>query len=100
VYNNTIATVNGQIQQAENPTPAVVISTEAGSVDNALLVDYLTAEVELEVPEIRSTDPIIPIDNNCMDDELHCGMPGGSGDYEDEGDESNEPNSIRTARRR
>jgi hypothetical protein len=29
VYNNTLATVKRQIQQAENPTPAVVISVEA-----------------------------------------------------------------------
>jgi len=36
VYNNTRATVKHQIQQAENPTPAVVISVEAASVDNAI----------------------------------------------------------------
>jgi len=35
VYNNTLATVKHQIQQAENPTPAVVISMEAARVDNA-----------------------------------------------------------------
>ena len=29
VYNNTLATVKRQIQQAENPTPAVVVSVEA-----------------------------------------------------------------------
>jgi hypothetical protein len=48
VYNNTLATVKHQIQQAENPTPAVVISTEAASVDNAILLDYLTSKVALE----------------------------------------------------
>jgi len=44
--------------------------------------------VALEEPEIGSTDPNIPIDNNCTDDELHFGMPGGSEDFEDEVDES------------
>jgi hypothetical protein len=88
VYNNTLATVKGQIQQAENQTTAVVISVEAARVDNAILLDYLKSEVALEEPEIGSTDSNIPIDNNCTDDELHFGMPGGSGDFEDEGDES------------
>jgi len=97
VYNNTLTTVKRQIQQAENPTPAVVISTEAASVDDAILIDYLTSEVALEEPEIGSTDPNIPIDNNCKDEEIYFWMPGGSGDYEDEGDESDEYDSIRTA---
>jgi hypothetical protein len=97
VYNNTLATVKHQIQQVENPMPAMVISTEAASVDNAILLDYLTSEVALEEPEIGSTDPNILIDNNCTDDELHFRMPGGSGDYEDEGDESDEHDAIRTA---
>jgi len=89
VYNNTLAAVKRQIQQAENPTPAVVISVEAARVDNAILLDYLTSEVALEEPEIGSTDPDIPIDNNCTDDELHFWMPGARRDFEDEGDESN-----------
>jgi len=97
VYNNTLATVKRQIQKAENPTPAVVISVEAVRVDNAFLVDYLTSEVALEEPEIGSTDPNIPTDNNCTDDELHFRMPVGSGDFEDEGDESD---AIATASRR
>jgi len=100
VYNNTLATVKRQIQQAENPTPAVVISVEAAHVDNAIHLDYLASEVALEEPEIGSTDPNISIDNNCTDDELHFGMPGGSGDYEDEGDESDDRNAIPTASRR
>jgi len=79
VYNNTLATVKRQIQQAENPMPAVVTSVEAAHVDNAILIDYLTSEVALEKPEIESTDPNIPMDNNCTDDELHFVMPGGSG---------------------
>jgi hypothetical protein len=100
VYNNTLATVKRQIQQAENPTPAVVISTEASSVDNAILRDYSTSEVALEELEIGSTDPNIPMDNHCTDDELHFGMPWGSGEYEDEGDESDEHDAIRTSSRR
>jgi hypothetical protein len=100
VYKNTLATVKCQIQQAENPTPAAVISTQATHVDNAILVDYLTSEVALEEPEIGSTDPNIPIDNNCMDDELHFGMPQGCEDYDDEGDEIDESDAIPTARRR
>jgi len=60
VYNNTHATVKRQIQQAENPTPAVVISVEAARVDNAILLEYLTSEVAPEEPEIGSTDPNIP----------------------------------------
>jgi len=96
VYNNTLATVKRQIQQEENPMPAVVISVEAAHVDNTILLDYLTSEVALEEAEIGSTDSNIPIDNNCMDDEQHCGMPGGSGDFEDERDESD---AIPTASR-
>jgi len=96
VYNNTLATVKHQIQQAENPTPAVVISVKAARVDNAILLDYLNLEVALEEPEIGSTDLNIAIDNNCTDDKLHFGMPGGSGDFEDEGDESD---AIPTASR-
>jgi hypothetical protein len=78
----------------------VVISVEAARVDNAILLVYLASEVALEEPEIGSTDPNIAIDNNCTDDELHFGMPGGSGDYEDEGDGSDVRDAIRTASRR
>jgi len=77
--------------------PAVVISVEAARVDTAILLDYLTSEVALEEPEIGRTEPNILIDNNCMDDELHFGMPGGSGDFKDENDESD---AIPTASRR
>jgi hypothetical protein len=80
VYDNTVAPVQCQIQQAENPTPAVVISVEAACVDNGILLNYLASEVALEEPEMGSTDPNIPIDNNCMHDGLHFGMPGDSGD--------------------
>jgi len=99
MYKNTLGTVKRQIQQAENPTPAVVISVEAAHVENAILLDYLASEVALEEPEIGCTDPNIPIDNNCMDDKLHFGMPGGSGDYEDEGDESDDRDGIPTVSR-
>jgi hypothetical protein len=39
VYNNTLVTGNHQIQQAENPTAAVVISIEAAQVNNTILLD-------------------------------------------------------------
>jgi len=99
VYKYTLATVQRQIQQAENPTPAAVISTEAARVDNAILLDYLTSEVELEEPEIGSTDPNIPIDNNCTDDKLDIVMPGGCEDYDNEGDEIDNSDAIPTASR-
>jgi len=96
VYNNTLATVKHQIQQAENPTPAVVISMEAARVDNAILLDYLTSEVALLDPVIPSTDPNNPINNNCMNDELHLGIQGRSGDSEDARDKRNVRNTIPT----
>jgi hypothetical protein len=76
VYKNSLATVKRHIQQVENPTTAVVISVQAARVNNAFLHDYLTCEVLLEEPEIRTTDPTILIDNNCMDDQLHFAMSG------------------------
>jgi len=100
VYKNTLATVKGQIRQAENPTPAVVINTEAVRVDNAILLDYLNSEMAIEESEIGSTDPKIPTDNNCTDDKLDFGMAGGSGDYEHEGDESHERDDLPTTSRR
>jgi len=68
VYNNTLATVKRQIQQAENPTPAVVVSVEAACIGNAILLDYLASDVELEEPEIVSTDQNIATDIKCIDD--------------------------------
>ena len=100
VYDSNVATVKRQIQQAENPTPAVVISVEAARVDNTILLDCLASEVALEEPEIGSADPKIQIDNNCTDDKLHFGMPAGSRDYEDEGDESEHRDASPTASRR
>jgi hypothetical protein len=97
VYKNTFARVKRQIRQVENLTPAVVMSVEAAPVDNAILLDYLTSKVAVEEPEIRRTDPHIPIDNNCTNDKMHFAMPGGSGDYEDEGDESDERDTFPTA---
>jgi len=58
----------------------MVISVEAARVDTTILLDYLASKVALEEPEIGRTDPNIPIENNSMDDELHFGMPGGSGE--------------------
>ena len=55
----------------------MVISMEAARVDNAIHLDYLTSEVALEEPEFGSTDPNIPRDNNCTDDELQFRMLGG-----------------------
>jgi hypothetical protein len=78
----------------------MVISVQAEPVDNAILPDYLTSDVALEEPEIGSTDPNIPTENNCMEDQLHFGMPWGSGDYQDEGDASDMCNAISTACRR
>ena len=97
MHNNTIAKVRRPIQQAENPTPAVVISVKAARIDNAHLLDYLTSEVALEEPEIGNTDPNIPIDKYCADHELLCGISGSSGDYADEGDASDEHDAIPTA---
>jgi hypothetical protein len=96
VYNNTDATVNRQIQQVENLKPAMVISVEAARVDNAILLDYLASEVALQEPEIETTDPNIPIDKIWRDDELHFGMPGVSEDYIDDGDESDDHDTIPT----
>jgi len=87
VYNNTLAAVKRQIQQVENPTPDVVNDVEAARIDNAILLEYLGSKVALEEPVMRSTDPKIPIHNNCTDDKLYIGMPVGSGDYQGEGDE-------------
>jgi len=97
VYTNRLGTVKSQIQQAENTTPAAVITMEAARFDNANHLNYLTSEVALEEPEVRSTDPNIPMHNNRTNDELHFGMPGVSGDFEDEADESD---AIPTASRR
>jgi hypothetical protein len=99
VYNNPLATVKQLIEQAENPTPAVLISMEAAHVDNTNLLDYLASAVVLEETEIRGTVPNIPIDNNSTDDELHFGMPAGSRVYQDEGDESDMSDAIPTASR-
>jgi hypothetical protein len=100
VYKNTLATVKRQIRQAENPTPTAVISTEAASVGNAILLDNLTSEVVLEEPVIGSTHTNIPIDYNCMDDELRFGIQGGCEDYDNESDKIDEMNVNPTTRRR
>jgi len=96
-YKNTLATFRRRIQQAENPTPAVVIIVDAPRVDNAILLDHLTSEVVLEEPEIRCTEPNISRHSNSTDDEQHFRMPNGNGDYTDEGDENDEHNAIPTA---
>jgi hypothetical protein len=100
LYKNTLVTVEHQIQQAENPTPALVISTEAAHVVNTILLDYLTSKVALEKPEIGSSDTNIPINNTCTDDELHFGMPVGCKHYDNEGDKIDESDAIPTTSRR
>jgi hypothetical protein len=85
VYKNTLATVIGQMQQAENPILAKVIRTEAGCVDNTIHLHDLTSEVALEEPEIGSTDPDILIDNNWTYGKLHFGMERGCEEYNNEG---------------
>jgi len=97
VYNNTPATVKHRIQLGENPTRGIIIRVEAAGVDNVILLDNLTCEVALEEPEIGSTDRNLLIDENCMDDELHFGMPGSIGDYESEGDKCDNRDAIPTA---
>jgi hypothetical protein len=52
--------------------------------------------VALEKPEIGISNPNIPMDNNCTNDKLHFGMPGGSVDYKVEGDESDVSDAIPT----
>jgi len=76
--------------------PTMVIIVEAARVDNAIHFDYLTSEVALVEPEIGRTDPKIPIDNNCTNNELHFGMAGGSGDYEDDCCKSDKGDAIPT----
>jgi hypothetical protein len=97
VYNNTLGTLKCQIQQAENPTPDMVIITEEASVDNAILTDYLTFEVALEEPQIKSTDPIIPMDNNCTDDQMHFGIERCSGESDDQDDKCDEGDAFPNA---
>jgi hypothetical protein len=80
VYYTTLHTVKRQIQQAEYPTPAVVISLEALRVNNGILLDYLASEVALEGSAIGRTYPHIPIVPNCTDENLLFWMPTGSGD--------------------
>jgi hypothetical protein len=100
VYNNTLHTVKCQIQQAENPTPDIIISMESAIVDNAILIDNLTSEVAVEQFEMGSTEPNIPMDNNCTDDQLNFGIPWCTLDYDHHGDESNEPDTFPTTSRR
>jgi hypothetical protein len=96
VYHNTVAPVKRQIQQAESPMLAMVISVEAAPLDNAVLLDYSTTEVVLEELEVGSTDPNVPTDNSCTDIKLYLGMPHGSADYKVDGDDSDESNAIPT----
>jgi hypothetical protein len=97
VYKITRASVKHQIQQAENPKTAVVISVEAELVDHAIILDYLPSEVGLVEHEIGSANPDIAIDSHCTDDKLHFGMPECSRDDEADGGASDKCDAISTA---
>jgi hypothetical protein len=99
VYTHTLATVKHQIQQGENQTPAVVNSLDAARADNDNLLDYLTSDVALEEPVIRSTAPNIRNLCNCLNDELHIGMPGGSAESSAAGDKCDDHAAIPTTSR-
>jgi len=79
---------------------AVAIRVDAAHDENPVHLDFLTSKVALEEPDIGSTDPNTPIANNCMDDNLHSGIPVDSGDYKDEGNESDECDAIPSSSRR
>jgi hypothetical protein len=79
VYTNTLGIVKRQIHQAETAIPPVVISFEATDVDHAILLDYWTAEVALDEPEIRGTDLNIRIANNYTAVKLHLDCQGNVG---------------------
>jgi len=98
VYLNPVATIMCLLQQAENPMLPVAISVEAARIDNAIYLDYVICKVALVEPEIWSTDPNIPMDHDCTNDELYMGMPGGGRDSYDEGDETDKSNAIPTDR--
>jgi hypothetical protein len=100
VNNNSLATVKYQIEQEEKPMPAVVITMEPARFINTLLLDYVTSKVGFVETEIKITDPHILVLNKCMDDKLHVLMARGSGDYENENNESDKYNAIPTAIRR
>jgi hypothetical protein len=74
---------------------SVVISMEAAGVVNAILLVYITFAVTPEEPQIGSPNPIIPIDNYCLDDKLHFAIQGGSRDYKAEVDQNDICNPIR-----
>jgi hypothetical protein len=88
--------VERQIEQAENPIPAVLHSVQAVLVDNAIFLDCLVSEVVLEDHEIGSTDAHIQIGNNCTDDERHLRMPADREEYDDAGIQTIEDNAIPT----
>jgi len=64
VYKNILAPVKRQMQQAEIPTLAVFIHTEATSVNHSIRVVYWTTELALEEPQFGSSHPNILIDNH------------------------------------
>jgi hypothetical protein len=99
VYHTAHAILNRLIQQVQNQMPTYVISMEAAALGNDIFLDNLTTEVVVEVPGFRSTDPDIPIANNCKIVELHWWIPGVSQDHKEDGDSCELGNAIPTARR-
>jgi dihydroorotate dehydrogenase len=75
MYNNALVTVKHQIQQAENPMPAMVIRVESPRVVNAIQFNNMACDVVLEGHAIGRTDHNMQIDINCTDDKLHFAMP-------------------------
>jgi hypothetical protein len=70
VYNKTLAIVKRHIQQAAKQTPVGVRIVAAAGVENSILPEDFSSTVELGKRDIGSTDPDIPIDNNCTNDKL------------------------------
>jgi hypothetical protein len=79
--------------------PAMVTSVEAVRVEHGILLDYFTSQVVLAGPEIGSSDQNIAIDVNWKAEKLHFILPGCIGEYEGEGDESDDHDTIPTASR-
>jgi hypothetical protein len=78
--------------------PAVVINVKAAHINDASLLHYLAAQEALRKPEFKGTEPHILGDNYYTDDKLYFGIPWCIWDYQDEGDESNNPNAIHSTR--
>jgi hypothetical protein len=76
---------------------AAVNCTDAERVEIELLADCLTSKVTLDEPEIIITHPHITTDNDCTNDQLHCGMQADCEHCYDEGDKIDDGDSIPNA---